>query len=245
MLALIIVPCYNEQARWQPEYWREILEDVSIHVLFVDDGSSDGTWDCIEAACSHPRARSLRLERNVGKGEAVRLGLLAGLDERPDVIGYLDADGAFPSAEVIRLASEAQGMLLREHPSFDAIWSSRVMLAGRDIHRRASRHYIGRLLTTAIYPLHGYDIYDTQSGFKLFRAAGPLRSCLTTPFATRWFPDVEILQRWMRTGGSQLRVWEEPVLGWQDIAGSKVNRKQYVQLLKDLRQVYRGRIRRS
>lgn len=239
----IVVPCFNEESRWNAAYWREIAEVPGVGLVFVDDGSSDATLAAITRTCGETGADCIPLAINAGKGEAVRRGLLAALESGSAIVGYLDADGAFPAAEVVRLAGMSRELLLRDDREYDSLWSSRVLLAGRQIKRRASRHYVGRVVATAIAPFHRYEVYDTQSGYKLFRADGRLLRCLDRPFGTRWFPDVEILQRWTNLTGSPLRIWEEPVTGWYDVAGSKLDRSQYGQLARDVAHLYRSRVR--
>jgi dolichyl-phosphate beta-glucosyltransferase len=241
--AVIVVPCFNEAARWEPSYWEAITSHPDIQVVFVDDGSTDATPDRIAATVASCGAHAIRLERNSGKAEAVRRGLLVALDSPSETVGFLDADGAFPDREITRLVDLGSDLL--DADRYDALWSARILMAGRDISRHASRHYIGRVVSTVVAPLHRYEVYDTQSGFKLFRRSTDLEQCLATPFGTRWFPDIELLQRWTVGTGRQMRIWEEPVIGWHDVAGSKVNRSQYVQLLKDLRHLYSTRVPRS
>lgn len=239
----IVVPCFNEQARWNAAYWREIAGAPGVGLVFVDDGSSDGTLAAITETCSETGGECIPLAANAGKGEAVRRGLLAALDRDSAIVGYLDADGAFPAEEVIRLAGVARDLVLGDESEYDALWSSRVMLAGRRIKRRASRHYVGRVVATAIAPFHRYEVYDTQSGYKLFRSDARMAQCLEGAFGTRWFPDVEILQRWTNLTGTPLRIWEEPVTGWHDVAGSKLDSSQYAQLARDVAHLYRSRVR--
>lgn len=241
---VIVVPCFNEASRWNAAYWEAITAHSGIDLVFVDDGSTDSTPELIGATVSTCRARAIRLDRNSGKSEAVRQGLLAALapDARADAVGFLDADGAFPDVEVRRLVD--LGTQLLDSDRYDALWSARIVMAGRGISRHASRHYIGRIVSTVVAPLHRYEVYDTQSGFKLFQRSPALEQCLATPFGTRWFPDIELLQRWTASQGQQMRIWEEPVSGWHDVGGSKVNRSQYVQLLKDLRRLYATRVSR-
>lgn len=241
---ILVVPCFNEAARWRRGYWDAVMTASNVRILFVDDGSTDETASFLSQECEDPRAEVISLPANGGKAEAVRLGLIEAIAQRPAVVAFLDADGAFPPGEVVRLANMATALPLGDSEDYDALWSSRVMLAGRQISRHSSRHYVGRAVATLIAPWHRYEVYDTQSGFKLFSVSQELRDCLSTPFATRWFPDVELLQRWTRNTGRQMRIWEEPVIGWHDVAGSKVNRSQYGQLLKDLRHVYKGRVAR-
>jgi hypothetical protein len=153
------------------------------------------------------------------------------------VVGYLDADAAFPADVVVRI-SELSRQMLKED-AWDSVWAARILLGGRDVVRKSSRHYFGRLVATFIAPSHGHAVYDTQTGFKLFCNSQALRNCLQEPFETRWFVDVELLMRWRSTTGRLMRVWEEPVEGWRDIGGSKVNRGQYVQLSRDILTVKR------
>ncbi len=243
MSSILVVPCYNESARWDADYWSRVTATPDLTVIFVNDGSSDDTQRRIDATCEVTGATSLELPDNSGKGEALRHGLVAARELSPDVVGYLDADGAFPSEEVSRLVSLGMKMLAPAEADFDAVWSARVLMAGREIERHASRHYIGRVITTLVSPLHKYAVYDTQSGFKLFRNDDGLAQCLATPFTTRWFPDIELLLRWGPAVGRPMRIWEEPVMGWHDVAGSKMNRSQYVRLVKDLSHLYRARAR--
>jgi glycosyltransferase involved in cell wall biosynthesis len=76
----IITPCYNEQEAL-PQYFKVIEElllartDAEYHVLLIDDGSDDGTWNLIRQACAaSPRYRGLRLSRNFGSHTAATAG---------------------------------------------------------------------------------------------------------------------------------------------------------------------------
>ena len=96
----IVVPCFNEEAVL-PETARRLLAlladlraraEVSegSAVYFVDDGSSDATWQIIAAlAVTEPQVHGLKLSRNRGHQNA----LLAGLFKVPgDVVISIDAD---------------------------------------------------------------------------------------------------------------------------------------------------------
>lgn len=244
MSVMLVVPCFNEAERWKADYWRELVQPGQLDVLFVDDGSTDETRAVVQATADETGANVLVLPRNGGKAEAVRRGLIEAWSSERNHVGYLDADGAFPAAEVRRMVDDASE-LLHDGGGFDAVWSARILMAGREIERKQSRHYIGRVLTTLVAPWHGYAIYDTQSGFKVFQRSSVLRRCLDDPFETRWFPDIELLIRWHRICGSRMRIWEDPVTGWHDVAGSKMTSSQYRRIVVDLSRLYRSRVRNS
>ena len=98
----IVVPCYNEEEclpKTQPVFaakCRELIEKglaaPESRVLFVDDGSRDGTWALIESYHrDDPLCAGLRLLPNGGHQKAVMAGIMEAL-ERADVSISIDAD---------------------------------------------------------------------------------------------------------------------------------------------------------
>jgi dolichyl-phosphate beta-glucosyltransferase len=126
----------------------------------------------------------------------------------------------------------------------DAVWSSRVALAGRAIRRRPTRHYLGRVVGT--YLFRGLDgmPYDSQSGLKLFGAGPALDRVLCRPFRTRWLFEVEMMARWRADHGSPMRVWEVPVESWHDVAGTRIRGLELVRLAREVT-LARGLLKRS
>jgi glycosyltransferase involved in cell wall biosynthesis len=94
----IVVPAYNEEAGLEAFYarLRPVIDglDLSVRVLFVDDGSSDRTAAiCRELAARDPRIGLLRLSRNFGHQAA----LTAGLDHASaDAVITMDSDLQHP-----------------------------------------------------------------------------------------------------------------------------------------------------
>jgi glycosyltransferase involved in cell wall biosynthesis len=80
------------------------LPDTGYEVIFVDDGSTDTSWQVMtQLAADNPRVRALKLRRNFGKAAA----LAAAVDEaRGDRIVTMDADLQDDPAEVPRLLAE-------------------------------------------------------------------------------------------------------------------------------------------
>jgi glycosyltransferase involved in cell wall biosynthesis len=235
--ATVVIPCYNEAERLDPGAFTELLDaDPRAFLLFVDDGSLDDTRAVLEALAGRRpgRVSVLSLGRNAGKAEAVRRGLLAALDHPVELVGYIDADLATPVSEVMRLLD-----LLRRQHDVDVLMGSRVALLGRDIRRRAARHYLGRMFASAASLALGLRVYDTQCGAKFFRKTEALAAALQAPFRTRWIFDVELLGR-LLTGGARGaplaadRIVEEPLRAWRDVRGSRLTGGQMLAAARDL-----------
>lgn len=239
----LIVPCFNEASRWNDAYWRQLFELPDVHWTFVDDGSTDGTATQLARTAAHGPATVLTVWPNGGKAEAVRRGMLAALNDGTDGVGFMDADGAFHIDDVAYLIQSFRQHVLVGR-DFDAVWSSRVALAGRGIERHASRHYIGRIVATILSQGEDQMPYDTQSGLKFFAPSDRFRQVLNEPFRTRWVFELEILSRWRASTGEHLRVWEEPLSQWQDIAGSKVRGVELLRIARELL-VIKGEQRRN
>jgi dolichyl-phosphate beta-glucosyltransferase len=228
--AVVVVPCHNESDRLDVDRFVGFVnEGIMIHVLFVNDGSTDNTAEILDRAVSRvpDRIHALHLPQNVGKGNAVRLGLLHGLELGAELVAYLDADLATPLPEMGRLIS------IQRRAGFDVILGSRVAMLGHDIQRALSRHYLGRIYSTAASFALGFQVYDTQCGAKLFRCTDYLEQSLQQPFRTRWVFDVELLAR-LSVLDPQLLVLEVPLRHWADIDGSKVKLKDMIGASADL-----------
>src|SRR5215510_11242640 len=97
--AIIVIPCYNEAKRLQVHTFQTfVCEQHALRFLFVDDGSTDDTWQVLEAIhMANPRHFAIyQLPKNVGKAEAVRQGVLRAFAAGSDYVGYWDADLATP-----------------------------------------------------------------------------------------------------------------------------------------------------
>jgi dolichyl-phosphate beta-glucosyltransferase len=191
----------------------------------VDDGSTDDTVEVLTRLSSgfEEATHILRSEQNRGKAEAVRQGILYALDNLgPMIIGFWDADLATPLISVSKFLQ-----VLQERPATEMIFGARVKLLGRQVERKAARHYLGRVFATTVSAVLGLPIYDTQCGAKLFRVQERTREIFAEPFLSRWVFDVEILARYKRLFQLENReladaIYEYPLESWVDVAGSKV-----------------------
>ena len=107
----VVIPAYNEEgtvaeaARRTASVLR--LARIPYELIFVDDGSSDGTWDAVQAASrENPRVRGLSFSRNFGKEAAILAGLEAA---RGECCAVMDCDLQHPPEklpEMFRLWQE-------------------------------------------------------------------------------------------------------------------------------------------
>jgi glycosyltransferase involved in cell wall biosynthesis len=226
----MVVPCYNEEKRLNLEYWNELVKIVGTKWIFVNDGSSDNTLGLLQRI---EKASVLSLDKNVGKAEAIRLGVLstcAELNQETLNFGYIDADGAFAIEDIKRIIDISNN----SKKDFEGIWGARVKLAGRSIIRKDLRHILSRIIITFIGLRIKNLPYDIQTGFKIFKLNEEVMNIFNQKFSTRWFVDLEILLRFNQMNHKVLRVWEEPLNKWDDVSGSKIRGLQLFQILRDI-----------
>ncbi|MFO0788392.1 MAG: glycosyltransferase [Pirellulales bacterium] len=239
----IVVPCFNEARRLKVSAFSAFLNThPNITLTLIDDGSTDDTpliLECLRQ--QHPaQICTLRLEANVGKAEAVRLGVLAALRRGPQFVGYWDADLATPLAAIASFVD-----ILLAQPNLQLVMGSRVSLLGRKIRRPIRRHIMGRAFATAASLVLNLPVYDTQCGAKLFRATAQTAELFAQPFRTRWIFDVELLARIKsRTTNAESAlpaddsIYEFPLEQWEDVAGSRLKSHDIVTAALDLLRVY-------
>jgi dolichyl-phosphate beta-glucosyltransferase len=238
----VVVPCYNEEARLRVASFSEFLASADpirrrIHFLFVNDGSRDNTLSILDRfAALHPeRVSVLDKQPNGGKAEAVRLGMLHALAvPGTEYTGFWDADLATPLAQIPDMLE-----MLTTRPEIIMVFGARVRLLGRAIHRRAARHYLGRVFATVVSVLLQLAIYDTQCGAKLFRVTPEFAEIVSRPFLSRWIFDVEILARFIARHEVDRdyvhdSIYEFPLPVWTDVAGSKVGSLDFFKAFGEL-----------
>lgn len=213
----VIIPAYNEAVRLGTtltavvNYLRQSWPDAE--VIVVDDGSTDGTAALAREIFNNSgnlRTSVISYKSNLGKGRAVRLGLLAG---RGDVALFSDADLSTPISEAPKLVEPIM------NGEFDVTVGSRALdrrLIGA--HQPWRREQAGRIFNLAVRLATGLPFWDTQCGFKAFRMS-VCRPLVESATVDRFGFDVELLYLAFRAG---LRMKEVPVR-WDHNEGSKVS----------------------
>lgn len=240
MRQTLVIPCFNEASRLDEEQIRQLI-DAGIHLVFVNDGSTDTTWDVLgRVRAGAPDAIALQgFMRNVGKGEAVRRGLRKAIADGAGVVGFADADFATPTPELLRLLAR-----LHENPTVEIVMGSRLLRLGANVRRSPWRHTVGRIFAAFAARAVGMAVYDTQCGAKFFRVSPMLEAALAQPFVSRWAFDVELLARLHRGVGGPGRprasFVEVPLDVWLDQDGSKLTTREMLSALRELPAVYRS-----
>ena len=158
-----IIPAYNEAERIGGSLEKGLAyfsgAPYQWEIIVVDDGSSDGTTQVVEGFASRG-VRLLRQPANMGKGAAVRRGMLeAGGTYRL----FSDADFSTPVEETERMLEH-----LKEYDV--AIGSRAIDRSYVKVHQPWYRELMGNIFNLFVQMLAVSGIKDTQCGFKGFRA---------------------------------------------------------------------------
>ena len=224
----IVLPAYNEEARLGPALDElfgylhrrgDLGRDgrpgaqtlpADIHVVVVDDGSTDGTADLVRARAEVASGElELLTVPHGGKGAAVRAGMLAA---REELIVFADADMATPPDELVPLVAA-----LRDA---DAAYGSRIQPDGSDMRKSqpAWRRALGKTfhLLASVWVVG--PVQDTQCGFKGFRR-DVAQDVFARQLVTSIVFDVEVIYLVRRRGYRHAVV----PIRWADRRGSRMH----------------------
>jgi glycosyltransferase involved in cell wall biosynthesis len=156
----VVVPVYNEERSVALLYdeLRSALEplDTPWETIFVDDGSTDGTFAALTRLHSGvDNVRVVRLRRNFGKAAALR----AGFDQaHGETVVTIDGDLQDDPAEIPRL-------LAKLDEGFD-------LVSGWKTRRRdpLSRRVLSRIFNRVTGAFSGVHLHDMNCGLKAYRA---------------------------------------------------------------------------
>jgi glycosyltransferase involved in cell wall biosynthesis len=160
-LITIIVPVYNESATVAAVI-RRVLEvplPVAREILVVNDGSTDGTREVLDALPEDAAVRVVHARVNVGKGSAIRLGLA---EARGSIIAIQDADLELDPAQLADLVAP----ILRGE--------ARVVYGSRFLQPTSTAPWLtvaaNKALTAVTNILYGSRITDMETCYKIMEA---------------------------------------------------------------------------
>ena len=189
----IVIPLLNE-AESLPELYQRIvaaLEEagVSFEVLFVDDGSRDGSFETIRRFRENDdRVRAIRFRRNYGKSAALAVGFEAA---RGDAVVTMDADLQDDPAEVPGMVD-----LLGEGYDLVSGWK-------KDRKDPLSKRLPSKLFNRVTGIVSGLRLHDFNCGLKAYRR----EVVETIPVYGELHRYLPVLAHW-----AGFRVTETPVL---------------------------------
>lgn len=228
----IVVPFYNPGPRFHPNMER-LLEVLSssgstFEVVAVSDGCTDGS----ERSLHDLDARFLRhviLERNTGKGQALKVGLAMG---RGRYVGFIDADGDLDPALLRPLLS----LVATYHPDV-VLGSKRHPMS--EVDYPALRRVYSWGYQQLIRVLFRLNVRDTQTGLKLVRRE-VLAEALPRMVEKRFAFDLELFVVARRLGWTKF--FEAPVATQERFTSTISMRTVWPMLVDTLAIFYRLRI---
>ncbi|HSV74954.1 MAG TPA: glycosyltransferase family 2 protein [Chthonomonadales bacterium] len=194
-LLTVLMPVYNERATLPEALQRVLAAPVDKEVLVVDDGSTDGTREYLRAEVDGrlPGVRVIYLERNGGKGTAIRAALSLA---RGEFVVVQDADLEYDPADLPALLEPAQA-------GATVVYGTR--FRPRTPRMRLPNLVVNRLLAWMVRVLYGCPLTDEATCYKLFLR----EAILSVPLTCRRFEFCpEVTAKLLRRGH---RIVEVPV----------------------------------
>ncbi|HEX9615857.1 MAG TPA: dolichyl-phosphate beta-glucosyltransferase [Anaerolineales bacterium] len=214
-LLSIILPAHNEEQRLLATLEQVVgflqAQPYPSEILVVENASQDRTYEIACDFAAHYQGDSklhVLQETRLGKGMAVRLGMLAASG---DYRFMCDADLSMPIEQVNRfLPPSLEGV--------DIVIASREAPGAVRYNEPAYRHLVGRIFNTLIRLLALHGLQDTQCGFKCFRAP-VAEDVFRHQILAGWSFDVEVLYIAQKRG---YRIVELPI-PWYYHSNSKIS----------------------
>lgn len=159
-LISLVIPVFNEHESL-PSLMAEIdavskSQNLRVEVLFVDDGSTDESWDVIrDMSTKEPRIRGVRFRGNFGKAAALQAGFQRA---HGDIVLTLDADLQDDPHEIPRFLT--------------AIESGLDVVSGWKQIRHDPWHKVfpSRVFNAMVSVVTGVKLHDHNCGFKAYRS---------------------------------------------------------------------------
>ena len=157
----IIIPSFNEKESLPEllDWIRQVLEreGLSYEAIVVDDGSNDGTWDCVKSLSEgDSRIKGIRFRRNYGKSAALFCGFRKAAG---DIVVTMDADLQDSPEEI----PEMRRMILED--GYD-------LVSGWKQHRqdnKLTKNLPSKLYNATARTITGIKLHDMNCGLKAYK----------------------------------------------------------------------------
>lgn len=227
----LFIPCFNEEKRLKIDSIRTFIEENSetFDFYFIDDGSKDATsYVILQNLIDNKYTFLIRLDNNLGKGNALREGILQVKSMPYKYFGFIDADLDIPLKQIKKLHSEIQGT------SYLIGVSNRNLFSGFSIFRFRSIGSIAMVTIANQIIQLSPNLKDTQCGCKLFKRE--LLDIFNDEFISEWLFDIELFLRLKKKFPNARRYIREVPLN--DLGRTSKSNFNFFRNLKIFKQLY-------
>ena len=181
----IIIPVYNEEAKisFILNQTKQIITDTHLEyeIIIINDGSTDDTERIVnEAKKSDACIKLISYSENIGKGHAVKLGVLG---SNGDITLFVDGDMNVSPKQIKNYIKEVEG--------FDLVIASKAHQLSK-VKSTAYRRFLSKAYNNLVRLVVGIKLRDTQSGLKIGNTS-VLKSIFKVMLVEGYAFDVELL----------------------------------------------------
>jgi glycosyltransferase involved in cell wall biosynthesis len=157
----ILIPLLNEEESLQELHtWIvQVMQsyNYSYEIIFIDDGSTDNSWQCIEGfALANPNAKGIRFMKNFGKSQALHAGFAKA---QGDVIITMDADLQDSPEEI----PELYDMIVNQKYDLVSGWKK------KRYDSVVAKNLPSKLFNWAARKTSGVELNDFNCGLKAYK----------------------------------------------------------------------------
>jgi dolichyl-phosphate beta-glucosyltransferase len=228
----IVIPYFDEISRFPIHVFIQHTKKLNdVEFILVDDGSSDKLSEEIQTQIEIQKLQNIHIivhDKNYGKAQALNTGMLFGIAQNSDQIGFMDADFSSSIAELMRLFN------ILSSTDSDAVIGSRKSNDYNNIESKFHRWLAGRLFSVFIRIYLHINIVDTQCGAKVFKVNNLFLESLKQPVINPWLYDLQLLLPIIKSGGI---VTEISLNNWKNGPRSKFNLSMGLQAFFSLKKI--------
>ena len=179
----VVIPLYNEEESLQELFeWIKRVADAhafSYEVIFVDDGSTDKSWQVIETlAQTHSAVKGIKFRRNYGKSPALYCGFEAA---QGNVVITMDADLQDSPDEIPALYN----MIVKEGYDLVSGWKK------KRYDPVFTKNLPSKLFNATARKVSGVKLHDFNCGLKAYKKE--VIKTIKTPKGSRDVAEYEIV----------------------------------------------------